>query len=218
MISIPTRDGYVHARLIQSLIPQMAGRPLQIVAGVVPLEMARNKIAEEFMKSDCTHLAMFDADGIPPSNVIDEMLKIDEGLVTAITPIINRNGMTSNVFTHMGSKGNVLPLEEVLAKKDPFDITGVGMACVLIKREVFEKLSKPYFASLWFQANSENGGNGDFCEGDIYFSGRVLDAGFRLVAVPTLFCEHVKQFTFSKDHQVTSRPVPEWNQTAVKPE
>lgn len=189
MIAIPTRDGYVHARLIQSLIAQMAGRPLQIVAGVVPLEAARNKIAEEFMKSDCTHLFSVDADTIPPHDTIDRLLALDADMATAITPIINKDGITSNVFTSIGARGTVLPMEEVIAKKEPFEITAVGFACVLVKREVFEKLEAPYFTSLWFQ-------NGEFCEGDVHWCDKMIDAGFKIVADPSIVTKHVKQFTF----------------------
>lgn len=188
MISVPTRDGYIHGQLVRSVIAQMAGRPLRMVAGVVPLEMARNKIVETFMESDCTHLFMVDADTIPPVDTIDRLLALDTDIATGITPIVNKDGITSNVFTHMGSKGEVLPMDEVVKKKEPFEITAVGMACALIKREVFEKLEKPYFTSLWFQ-------NGEFCEGDVHFCGKVIDAGFRIVADPTLVCNHVKQVT-----------------------
>lgn len=191
MIGIPSRDGYVHARLVQSLVAQMANRPLSFVGGVVPLEAARNKLVDYFMESDCTHLAMFDADTIPPSNVIDEMLKVGEGIVTAITPIVNKDGITSNIFITEDTTGNVISMEDAIGKKDPFEITAVGLACVLIKREVFESLDKPYFTSLWFQ-------NGEFCEGDVHFCGKAKEAGFKIMAVPSLVCEHVKQFTFSE--------------------
>lgn len=189
MIAVPTRDGYIHAQLVKSIIAQMAGRPLSIVGGIVPLEMARNKIVEGFMESDCTHLAMFDADTIPPVDAIDRLLALDTDIATGITPIVNKDGVTSNVFTHMGTKGEVLSIKEVIEKEGPFPITAVGLSCVLIKREVFDKLEKPYFTSVWFQ-------NGDFCEGDVHLCQKAMDAGCKLLADPKLICNHVKQMTF----------------------
>lgn len=190
MISIPTVDGYIHSKLVRSIITQMAGRPLNIVGGVVPLEMARNYMVEAFMETDCTHLFMVDADTIPPGDTIDRLLAIDADVATGITPIMNKEGKLSNVFVEKEKEGRGTPLtlDEVAKKKAPFPITGVGLACALIKREVFEKLEKPVYSSLWFQ-------NGEFIEGDIHFVGKALEAGFKVMADPSIICGHVKQIT-----------------------
>lgn len=188
LIAIPTADGWIHSNLIRSIIPQMQGRPLAISAGMVPCEKARNHIVETFLSSDCTHVFMVDADTIPPDDAIDRLLKLDTDIATGITPIVNNDGVTSNIFVTTEEEGKPLSMLEATKKKDLFEITGVGMACVLIKREVFEKLKKPVYAGVWFQ-------NSKFVEGDIHFCGNAKEAGFKIMCDPTIVCHHVKQIT-----------------------
>lgn len=186
MIAIPTVDGWIHSRLVRSIMPQMTGRPLCIMAGLVPLEKARNQIVETFMQSDCTHLFMVDADTVPPPDAIDKLLALEEDIATGITPIVNKDDLTSNVFLTNEEEASPMPLDSIQSRALPFEITAVGLSCVLIKRTVFEKMKKPYFTSFWFE-------NGKFCEGDVNFCGKAKDAGFKIMADPRIKADHVKE-------------------------
>lgn len=188
MIAIPTVDGWVHAALMKSIIPQMGNRPLCIMGGIVPVEAARNAIADQFMSSDCTHLFMVDADTIPPGDIIDRLLKLDTDVATSITPIAKGDDVTSNIFKAEAGEGFPLSWEEATKETTPFSITAVGFACILIKRSVFERLEAPYFVSQWFK-------NGKFCDGEIEFCNKLREKGMKIVCDPTLICGHVKQVT-----------------------
>lgn len=190
MIGVPTVDGWIHSRLMRALIVQMAGRPLNIVAGVAPYEKARNQIVDGFLTSDCTHLAMFDDDTIPPEDVIDKMLALDTDVATGIYPLIMHDELVTNVCDGAveDGQGKLMSVAEIATKKEPFPIKTAGLGCSLIRREVLEKIGAPQFTSLWFQ-------NGKFCEGDAYFCGRALEEGFKVIADPRIICNHVKQVT-----------------------
>jgi len=186
LIAIPTVDGWIHAKLVQSLIPMLPGNLFCLISGMVPVEKARNAIAKTFLETDCTHLFQIDADTIPPLDALVKLLALDTDMATAITPIVNREELTSNLFMGSGKDGDAMPWEEAINKKEPFEIKGVGMACILIKREVFEKVGTPFYTDAWFK-------DGSYCEGDINFCGKAIDAGFKLVVDPTIICGHYKE-------------------------
>ncbi len=186
MIAIPTVDGWVHASVMKSLVPQMIGRPLAFLQKAVPIERARNEMVKMFLAvEDATHLFFVDADTVPPPGAVDKLLFLDTDIATGITPILNHDDITSNVFMTEAGEGFPLSIDEAVKEK-PYEITGIGLACALIKREVLEKLEHPIFSSLWFQ-------NGKFCEGDIHFCSKAREAGFKIMVDPSVMCGHVKE-------------------------
>jgi len=59
------------------------------------------------------------------------------------------------------------------------EIDGCGLGCILIKREVFEKIPKP-----WFERTTDRGGEDfDFCR-------KVQEAGFKIYADLSVMCGH----------------------------
>lgn len=65
---------------------------------------------------------------------------------------------------------------------DVFEVTGLATGCMLIKTEVFAHLEKP-----WFKTISE--GQTSRTE-DLFFSDRVRDAGFKILADSNVLCVH----------------------------
>jgi len=182
-IAIPAGDAYVHARLVQSLVPQLKEYPFLIVAGVSPVALARNVIVENFLKTDATHLWMIDADTIPPPDALEILLAVDVDIATGITPILRQGSRTSNIYED--TSGVPMELKDTEHKKKPFPIAGCGAACLLIRREVLEKVGKPWFAEVW-------GDDGTHMSEDVFFGNRATEEGFTLTCVPTVVCGHAR--------------------------
>lgn len=179
-VAIPAGDAYVHARLVQSLIPQLGDNPFLIVAGVSPVAHARNEIVRQFLTTDAEYLFMMDADTIPPGDALEKLLSVDADIATGITPILRQGSVTSNIY--MDESGMPIPLEE--AKKEaPYEVRAVGASCILIKRAVIEKIGDPWFAEIW-------GDDGRFCSEDITFCNFAKDNDFTVTCVPEVVCKH----------------------------
>lgn len=182
-IAIPAGDAYVHARLVQSLVPQLKEYPFLIVAGVSPVALARNVIVENFLKTDATHLWMIDADTIPPPDALETLLAADVDIATGITPILRQGSRTSNIYED--TSGMPMELKDTEHKKKSFPIAGCGAACLLIRREVLEKVGKPWFAEVW-------GDDGTHMSEDVFFCNRATEEGFTITCVPKVVCGHAR--------------------------
>jgi hypothetical protein len=117
---------------------------------------ARNALAHNFLKTDASHLLFIDADIVWNGNDIIPMLLADKDIICGIYPKkeINWKGVTDAVKAdvpleqlknHTGAwvinlvdyKGEV-----TVPAGEPLEIWAGGTGMMLIKREVFEKLSE----------------------------------------------------------------------------
>lgn len=189
-IAIPCVDGWVHAKVMQSIIRQMAGHELHFLIGVSPIGNARNTIVKNFLKSDCTHLWFVDDDTIPPDDALTRLLAMDCDIATGVTPILRKDGTISNVFPTTDATEQ-MTMEDVAKIDGTLNISGVGGSCILIARRVFEDpdnefVKPPYYAALWFQ-------DGNFVEEDIYFCNKASEDGYLIRLDPKVVCKHVKE-------------------------
>lgn len=117
---------------------------------------ARNALAHAFMKSDCTHLMFVDADIRFEATDIPPMISANKDIICGIYPkkeinwssvkyAVDSGVSLENMKHHTGSfvvnlvgyTGSVtVPMNQ------PVEIWNGGTGFMLIKREVFEKLSK----------------------------------------------------------------------------
>ena len=153
---------------------------------VQPVDNARNEIVTEFLKSDCTHLLFIDADTIPPQNVIDKMLEHDVPIITAITPIVEYDEKSQMFY----KKWNCVDLNDKHVKPNTgvVEVKGAGASCIMIKREVFEKIERPYYRFLY----QDDSGKDVCVSEDIYFIAKAVGAGYKCLADTSLICKHYK--------------------------
>lgn len=157
---------------------------------VVPVDNARNEIVREFLKSDCTHLFFVDSDTIPPVNAIKKLLAADKPIVSALTPIVEHDEARKNDSNGFYRKLNAVGehgkhLNEYVGL---VPIIGAGGSCILIRREVFEKMQYPWYR---FQYQDDNGKETIVGE-DIYFTAMAKSAGFQPWAETSVICKHNK--------------------------
>jgi hypothetical protein len=123
------------------------------------ISRARNKVADKFMQSDCTHLMWIDADTAFKGSDILELLLLNKDVSTGLVctkeidwarvrAYINKNNIDnlseedlrtlSARFAFTGVKG------KIDLKADSFEIKHAGNAFLMIKRKVFEDYKKSY--------------------------------------------------------------------------
>lgn len=176
-IGIPN-TGALRTELVEWLMRQGA---IIFMPHAKPHDHCRNIIVNEFLKTDCTHLLMVDSDIVPPDNVL-EMVENNVGVCAAYARTVSNGelipvGMTKDVN---GYHHNFEHSKDGLHKVD-----AVGTGCILIKREVFKKLDKPYFKFVYEDGLLVNGEDFDFSErvGEVYFDTRYKCKHFTTVAI-----------------------------------
>lgn len=131
---------------------------LSLVGNESLISQARNRIADHFMHSDCTHLMWIDADTSFKAEDVLELLLLDKDIVTGLVPTkaidwgkIKKNatkeavdGLTAKDLSELGicyafdgdaSKANT---------KSLFEINHGGGAFLMIKKKVFEDYKEAY--------------------------------------------------------------------------
>lgn len=208
LIAVPTL-GSIHPILVSRLIlwgRQYATGNVQVhfyfTFKVAPVDRARNQIVEYFLQTrlglegaPLTHLLMIDSDTIPPTDAIERLLSHDLPVVTGLTPIISYNDgqkawdTYDNCFTKVVEGDSEGEKKTLVAQR----YTGLqelyrcGASCLLIKREVFEQLDKPFFK---FVTNEDN--TTHVRSEDIDFCDRVRALGISIQADTDVCCQHYK--------------------------
>lgn len=157
---------------------------------VQPVDNARNEIVKAFLESDCTHLMFVDSDTIPPIDALDRLLAHDLPIVSGLTPIVELNEETGEYYR----KWNCVGMDEQHMKPDTGlnQCKGAGGSCILIKREVFEKMKAPYFRFVYSDDNGKN-----ICVSeDIYFIVNALSKDIKTYCDTSIVCRHNKSCLF----------------------
>jgi hypothetical protein len=113
------------------------------------IEIARNAIALEAIKNNCTHLLMLDDDNPIPQDTLEKMLEDDKDIV--IAPILSRNPNKEGKHDLCAFYKNKVDGEKLYKNIEFLDenkylhkIDAGGTGCILIKIEVLKKLNSIY--------------------------------------------------------------------------
>lgn len=186
LISIP-HQGMVAAGLVH-FIAATIGRGN--IYGIVtpekkPFAVARNHQAKLFLDTPATHCLFIDSDTIPPPGTVDRLLGYDQAIVGLPVPAAGRGGtawpvalLDTGCDDEHGTRRHAVAYEAI-TRGGLIDVDGMGLACCLIRRDVFEALSPPWFVD---QLTPEGGLH---LEADLWFCRRAREAGFQ----PRMSCE-----------------------------
>jgi hypothetical protein len=172
----------------------------EIAGGAVTDRMythsAENALAEAFLNAHprLTHIFMTECDMILPHDAIIKLLEVDQPVVSGVYFLRKGRGQSclyvktyttkDNPYVH--SPVSLFPTDRPFML-DPKGHGGCpGLGCVLIRREVFERVPKP-----WFDLKENYYGS------DMYFWTKVRDAGFDVWVNPAVQCGQI-------DYEVTS--------------
>lgn len=165
--------------------------------GVSPVDNARNHIVEEFLKTDYTHLLFIDSDTIPPADAITKLLAADKEIVSALTPIVEHDENRKNDSQGFYRKYNVVGWHDKHVNEfiGLVPCKGAGSSCILIRRDVFEKMSKPWYRFVYQDdtGKKEMQGKDVIIGEDIYFTARAIGELQIMPHVDTsIICKHNK--------------------------
>ncbi len=151
--------------------------------GMIVDQARNNLVARLLAEPEGTHLLFVDSDMVLPANFFVNMLRTDTDIVTALAfkkwyphqPTIYKfeDNEWKSIITY--------PQDSV------FEIDGCGMACCLIKKEVFQKVPEP-----WFEFKmTERGGKHWILSEDIVFCEKAKKAGCTIKVDTGIACGHV---------------------------
>lgn len=162
-------------------------------------DFARNEIVEEFLESDCDILWFLDSDVAPAPHVLDLVtLHGDKWLAAGApyplwlnTPGSQEMGVCFTAYngSALTSDGKTMGLVMTQVPKSGTGfVDGLATGCLFLKRELFSKLEKPYFA---FKRKAENC---EVIEGeDLGFAMKLQALGVKYFCDHGMVCSHYKK-------------------------
>lgn len=167
----------------------------EIYVGRIFHDCARNAYVEQFLASDADVLWFLDADILPPERLLELITVHWDKWKCAGAPYpvwMSQPGYEGPqvVFTvyrkQEGDEDNLYP-KEIPYTGTGF-VEGVATGCIFIKREVLEKMQKPYFE---FKYNPETR---EMTQGeDLGFCLKTLKLGYTFFIDYTMLCGHFKK-------------------------
>lgn len=162
------------------------GKPIDFLRNkIVKIFLAENQISDE--KYD--YLLFIDDDIVPPENILD-MIELKKDIISAVCftflqdePLALILNKTNNPFVdgYIQSKK--------INKKEIIECDAVGTGCLLIKREVLEKIESP------FEFRIEN----DVIKGEDYnFCEKAKKLGYKIFVDTTKICSHFNNIDLKK--------------------
>jgi len=138
----------------------------------------RNWIATQAVNSGCDYLFFVDDDMIIPPQTLEELLLCDKDIVGCVYK------------TKYETQADVCEYFDDERPQGLFKVKAIGTGCLLIKTDVFRKLSQPWFKYEW-NANGSVKRSHDwiFCED-------AINAGIDVWALNTLEVKHIGKKIF----------------------
>ena len=170
--------------------------------GLFRLISSRNKIMEYAKKNNYDYLLMLDADVMPNTNIIKELMKWNKDIISGFyLQAINKEGklygsspvsirmpkeeydkllklnMLSEETKNLSINEMVRSLTEQEIKEDRlFEVTMCAGGCMLLSRKAIEKLDYGYLG---------------YGFDDNYFMEKAVEKGFKIYCYPKVFCQHL---------------------------
>ena len=162
------------------------------------LPMARNILSQQALDANCTHLLWVDSDSVienpPDANQALKMLyQCDAAISACLYRAKQKQGFNYAAWKKQGD--GYTPIQSWTGNWFPVDVTGLHFC--LIKREVFEKVSKPYFHWEEDTAVSE----------DFYFFEKAKQVGYDVWIFSEVRLSHLGALKVLSNGKVTTRDV-----------
>ena len=178
------------ARSFTLLVPVWAsGRMAENIAS------ARNSLVRQAFDNDATHLLMMDTDQIYPPDCIDKLISHDKDMASVR---VHRRWPPFEVIMNRGEIGKYKHVsDKECFSGDLVEIDATGTACMLIKMEVFEALSDPWFY-LKNGSKSPHNRHGKPVGEDIRFCSDAKAAGFDIFVDTSIEVGHISKMVINR--------------------
>lgn len=137
-----------------------------------PIAHNRGKIVNRFLESGYDYLMMFDGDIIPSAKVIEYAL-LDKDVITPVLFAFRRAGITPLVLETHPKYPDKYRVKNIKNPRGIVEVDASGTGCMMIKREVLEKVEKP-FINKYDEKGERTLGL------DIWFCRKAKEKGFKV--------------------------------------
>jgi hypothetical protein len=149
---------------------------------------AENQAVEDFLGIDgATHLFLTEMDMVLPDDTLPKLVALDQPIASGLYFLRSGRGQPCLYIKTITPADNPYPHTPVTAfpteRPFPLDPRGggcPGLGCVLIRRDVFERVPRP-----WFDLKADGYGS------DMYFYTKVREAGIPVWVDPTIQCDQM---------------------------
>ena len=181
--------GYIPPQAAYSLPPMACyARSKGIDIDMLPIGLslvyiARETAAKTFLEGNYDALLFVDSDMVCPIDMLVRLIEADKDIVSGLA-FKRFPPYEPCIFKKCDREGTEFWLDY---PKGLIEIQGVGMACTLIKRKVFEAVPQP-----WFFPEPNIGEDLAFCI-------RAREAGYKIYCDTNLICGHVGNFVVTEE-------------------
>lgn len=169
-------------------------------------DFARNEFVRRFLESDCDIMLFLDSDVVPPIHLPDLItIHGNKGWLAAGAPYplwmtapgtadmaVQFTSYKGNATTDSGNKGFSL---SPVPKQGTEWVDGLATGCLLLRRELFSQLKKPYFE---FKRHPETC---EVIEGeDLGFALKLQKLGIKFFCDHGMICGHFKRVNLLEVH------------------
>jgi len=150
---------------------------------------------EEALKLQCNHIWLIDGDMDFPNDILIRLFKLlKQGADLAGGLCYRGYPPYEPIAKHPEKTGNMKPLID-FQFGDIIEPKGTGTACLLVKREVFEKVPRP-----WFTITRDSKDPLKITKSlDFYFTNRAVELGFKLWIDTHEDVGHLKEIGINRD-------------------
>lgn len=156
---MPSWTGYPHPDAILNVFNQKLPKWYEIVFDMrwcpqrMPIHIARNKILEEFIKSECDYLLFCDDDNPMLLDVLEKLLESKKDIVSAIVPLrmYDKDWQALNIF-YKDMNWSIKNYTKIPKRDNPLlEIANCWTWCVLLSKRVCLDMWKKYRnRAFWF--------------------------------------------------------------------
>lgn len=146
-----------------------------------PITNNRNTIVQKFLSTDCDYLMMIDSDIVPPPNALN-LADFDKDIITPLM-FVKQKGMMIPLFLQRGKDG-IYDAGDYLNLTGLQEVGATGTGCIVIKREVLEKVKHP-FENVYDEDGVKTLGN------DFHFCQKAKKLGFKVWVHLDYIADHI---------------------------
>lgn len=188
---MPSR-GTVFSKMMESVLKNLRGYKYEVfMQHGISIPNCYNFAMQEALGSDCTHIWFVEEDHVFPEDTLKRMIGMDKDVV-------------ATAYADRRSQVNLVQYQ------NNGDVIYCGMGCMLVKREVFNKLESPYFRTLFIELKKDDNGfirliphenmtSSGYGGQDIYFCTTLVNNGFKINLLPNSKVGHMMLMEPAKD-------------------
>jgi len=153
---------------------------------------ARNNAVQRMFDTECDAILFIDSDQTFPHTALDLLIEKHKDIIGY--PIVRKKPPYYPNISRWYPDGGVYKVYENYPQNHIFQVDTIGMGFTYIRREVFEKIEKPYFDFGWVEKDGKK--TDQMIGEDVYFCKKAKEAGFKIWANPEIEIGHLGMFEY----------------------